>query len=29
LVTDHKGREVARVDIGKQSSAEPEGGEPK
>ena len=29
LVTDHKGMEVARVDIGKQTSAEPEGGEPK
>jgi len=29
FVTDHKGMEVARVDIGKQSSAEPEGGEPK
>lgn len=29
LVTDHGGMEVARVDIGKQSSAEPEGGEPK
>ena len=29
LVTDHNGTELARVDIGKQSSAGPEGGEPK
>ena len=29
LVTDHKGAELARVDIGNQSLAGPEGGEPK
>ena len=29
LVTDHKGTELARVDVGNQSLAGPEGGEPK
>ena len=29
LVTDHKGTELARVDIGDQRSAGTEGGEPK
>jgi hypothetical protein len=29
LVTDHKGTELARVDVGKQSLAGPEEGEPK
>jgi hypothetical protein len=28
LVTDHKGTELARVDIGKQGSVGPEGDEP-
>ena len=29
LVTDHKGTELARVDVGDQRSAGTEGGEPK